>query len=72
MVCADVAPDAVRSANGKCTDLKGDDVKQKREKELGYPMWVLGPGFMAMRWGKRSRSACTVCLPVGGWRSSPR
>jgi hypothetical protein len=24
-------------------------VKQKREKELGYPMWVLGPGFMTMR-----------------------
>ena len=48
-VCPAVTPDAVRSTNAKGRSERRMTVKQKREKELGYPMWVLGPGPMMMR-----------------------
>ena len=49
MVCPAVTPDAVRSTNAKGRSERRMTVKQQREKELGYPMWVFGPGFMMMR-----------------------
>jgi hypothetical protein len=48
-VCPAVTPDAVRSTNAKGDLKRRMTVKQKRDKELGYSMWVLGPGPMMMR-----------------------